>query len=115
MQKASYAEAGSAFTAFLKQHPNDPLADNARYWLGESYYARGDYTRAAEAFLDAYEKGRSAAKGPDSLLKLGLSLDKLDKKKEACATYREMARVYPNVAAGVRDRAAQESKRLGCS
>lgn len=115
MQKASYVEATGAFSEFLQRHPDDPLADNARYWLGESYYARTDYARAAETFLDAYEKNKTGPKAPDTLLKLGMSLGKLDKKKEACASFRELNRAFPNAAAQIKEKAAQESQRLGCS
>ena len=114
MQKANYAAAGAAFSDFLSRYPDDPLADNARYWLGESYYARGDYPRAAETFFEAYEKNKTGPKAPDTLLKLGMALGNLDKKKEACASFRELSRAFPNAAAAIKDTAAQESRRLGC-
>jgi tol-pal system protein YbgF len=114
LEKRNYEEAGTGFDEFLKAHPDDPLADNARYWLGETYYARGDYAHSAEAFLDAYDKNKTGPKAPDTLLKLGLSLAALDKKKEACATFRELHRAFPNAPGAVKDRAAEEGKRLAC-
>lgn len=115
MEKRNYEEAGAAFGDFLKAYPNDALAENARYWLGETHYARGDYARSAELFLEGYEKNKTGPKAADTLLKLGLSLSALDKKKEACATFRELTKVFPNASEGVKDKAAQESKRLGCT
>jgi len=115
MQKASYVEATAAFSEFLQKNADDPLADNARYWLGESYYARNEYARAAETFLDAYEKNKTGPKAPDTLLKLGMALGRLDKKKEACASFRELGRAFPNATAQIKDKAAQESQKLGCS
>ncbi len=115
LEKRNYEDAAAGFSEFLKQNPNDPLADNARYWLGETYYARGDYARAAQQFLEGYEKNKDGPKAPDTLLKLGLSLSALDKKKEACATFHELGKVFPNAPDAVRDRAAQESKRIACS
>jgi tol-pal system protein YbgF len=114
LEKRQYEESAAGFTEFLKANPNDPLADNARYWLGESYYARGQFGRSAELFLDAYEKNKSGPKAPDTLLKLGLSLSGLDKNKEACATFRELNRAFPNAPDAVKERAAQEGKRLSC-
>jgi tol-pal system protein YbgF len=114
MQKANYAGASAAFSDFLSRYPDDALADNARYWLGESYYARGDYPRAAETFFEAYEKNKTGPKAPDTLLKLGMALGNLNKKKEACASFRELSRAFPNAAAAIKDKAAQESRRLGC-
>jgi tol-pal system protein YbgF len=115
LEKRNYEEAGAGFSEFLKANPNDPLADNARYWLGETYYARGEYARSAEIFLDSYEKNKTGPKAPDTLLKLGLSLSGLDKKKEACASFRELNRAFPNAPDSVKERAAQEGKRLGCA
>ena len=114
LERRQYEEAAAGFTAFLKANPTDPLADNARYWQAETYYARGEYGRSAELFLDAYEKSKTGPKAPDTLLKLGLSLAGLDKNKEACASFRELGRAFPNAPDAVRDRAAQESKRLSC-
>lgn len=114
MQKGNYAAAGEAFSDFLSRYPDDSLADNARYWLGESYYARGDYTRAAQTFFEAYDKNKSGPKAPDTLLKLGMALGNLDKKKEACASFRELGRTFPNASAAIKDKAAQESRRIGC-
>ncbi len=114
MQKGSYAEAETAFTNFLQQHKDDPLVENARYWLGETFYARADYLRATEAFLDAYEKNKTGAKAPDALLKLGLSLSSLGKAKEACASFRELGRAFPDAASTVKDRARQEQQKLKC-
>jgi tol-pal system protein YbgF len=115
LEKRNYQEAGDGFSEFLKANPNDPLADNARYWLGETYYARGEYARSAEIFLDSYEKNKAGPKAPDTLLKLGLSLSGLDKKKEACASFRELSRAFPNAPESVKEKAGQERKRLGCA
>ena len=72
LEKRNYEEAGAGFSEFLKSSPGDPLADNARYWLGETYYARGEYARSAEIFLDGYEKNKTGPKAPDTLLEAGL-------------------------------------------
>lgn len=115
LEKHQYEESAAGFSEFLKDNPEDPLADNARYWLGETYYARGEYGRSAELFLDAYEKSKTGPKAPDTLLKLGLSLSSLNKNREACATFRELGRAFPNAPDAVKERAGQESKRLACS
>lgn len=114
LERRQYAESAAGFSDFLKANPNDPLADNARYWLAETYYARGEYGRSAELFLDAYERSKTGPKAPDTLLKLGLSLAGLDKNKEACATFRELGRGFPNAPDAIKERAVQESKRIGC-
>ena len=86
--RASTTRPRRGFSAFLTQNPQDPLAENARYWLGETYYARGDYARAAEVFVEGYQTSKTGPKAPDTLLKLGMSLSSMGKKKEACADLR---------------------------
>ena len=38
----------------------DPLAGNAVYWLGETYYARRQFADAAVTFADGYQNCREA-------------------------------------------------------
>lgn len=114
LQKGRPAEARAAFETFLSRYPNDPLAANARYWLGETYYKEGNFAQAATAFLDGYEKDKTSSKSPETLLMLGLSLSRLDKKREACATFGELDRAFPNAPDTVKEPAAKEKKRLGC-
>jgi TolA-binding protein len=56
VKQADYPAAETALKAFIDQHPNDPLAANAQYWLGETYYARNKYMEAAAAFAEGYKR-----------------------------------------------------------
>jgi len=114
LRKANYDEAEVAFKEFLSNNPDDPLADNARYWLGETYYARGSYAPAAEAFLDAYQQNKTGPKAPDSLLKLGMSLGNLEKIPEACATYDQLRTALPDAPVSIKTKAQKERRALGC-
>ena len=49
--------ARQGFAEFLVQHPHSDLAPNARFWLGESYYGKKDYSRAIDAY-DCEQVGR---------------------------------------------------------
>lgn len=109
-----YEAAQSAFGDFLARYPDDKLAGNAQYWLGESHYARGDYRQAADAFLSGYRNYPGGGKGPDSLLKLGMSLAALGEKKAACATYAEFSSKFPGASPAMKNRVQAESKGAGC-
>jgi tol-pal system protein YbgF len=114
LTQADYPGAEQAFKSFLQRYPNDPLAGNAQYWLGESYYARKDYNNAAASFAEGYRKYPQSGKGADSLLKLGMSLSAAQQKKEACLTYNQLAKDFPNASKNIKDRATQEKQRLAC-
>lgn len=115
LQASQYDQAEQALKSFLLRNPDDPLSDNARYWLGETYYVRGQYNEAAQQFVEAYEKNRSGPKSADVLLKLGMSLSQLGKREEACATFRELSRTQPDAPEAVRTKVAKEAQRTGCT
>ncbi|MGI9407263.1 MAG: tol-pal system protein YbgF [Hyphomicrobiaceae bacterium] len=109
-----YGAAETAFGDFIKKHPNDKLAGNAQYWLGESHYVRGSYRAAANAFLKGYKTYGKSPKAPDSLLKLAMSLSRLGQKPSACATLKELQRRFPQAPKHVRRRSDAERQRAGC-
>jgi tol-pal system protein YbgF len=114
LRKPDYEGASKAFQTFLAQHPQDPLAGNATYWLGQIPFAQGQYDRAAVIFLDAYQKYPKSAKAGESLLKVGLSMSNLGKQKEACAALHRFASEYPDAADNLRRQATAERQKLGC-
>lgn len=115
LTKSDYAGAERALQAFVAAHPNHPLAGNAQYWLGETYYVRNDFNNAARAFAIGFQKYPKSPKGPDNLLKLGLSLSALNKNKEACQSYSMLKSEFPKAPQEVLRRAEAEQKRLKCS
>jgi tol-pal system protein YbgF len=114
LRRADYPAAEDALRSFIQQHPDDPLAGNAQYWLGESFYVRGKYTEAAAAFAEQYKRYPRGPKAPDGLLKLGMSLARADQKHNACIALMQLDHDFPHPGSAVKDRATQEKKRLGC-
>ncbi len=112
--QSDYADAEAAFREFVATHPQDALAGNAQYWLGETYYVRQQYEPAAQAFLQGYQTYSKNAKAPDSLLKLGMSLAALKKNPEACAALGQLAKEFPNAPPHVKDAATRERGKIGC-
>ncbi len=74
IEAGDYAHAVSGMQAFLKQYPNHELADNAQYWIGESYYVQKQYSSALSAFRGVVDKFPLGNKVPDALLKVGYCL-----------------------------------------
>jgi len=114
LRQANYPGAEQAFSAFLAQHPDDALAGNAKYWLGETYYVRGNYQQAAVTFAEGFEAYPKNSKAPDNLLKLGMSLASLGSTKDACDTFAVLLDRYADAPATILSRAQRESQRLGC-
>ena len=115
LREQKYDRAEQGFKSFMAKFPNDQLAGNAQYWLGETYYVRGNYAEAAKSFAQGYQKYPKSSKAPDNLLKLGLSLSQQNKKQEACITLQQLGKQYNNAAEVIKQRAQDESKKLGCA
>ena len=114
LKRGQFDVAEAEFANFLQRYPNHNLAGNAQYWLGETFYVRGAYRQAAEAFLTGYSTYSSSTKAPDSLLKLGMTLAALGQQEQACATLGELNRRFPSAAQAVKQRAQLERTRAGC-
>jgi tol-pal system protein YbgF len=109
-----YGSAEVTFRQLLENYPSDPLAGDAQYWLGETYYVRGQYKNAADAFLTGYKKYKSGQKAPETLLKLGMSLAELGQKDAACSTFNELKTKYPAAPGHIGDEAKAWRKKTDC-
>lgn len=70
LREGRYDTAGDAFRQVLEDYPDTRQADNARYWLGESYYVVRDFDAAMEHF-QAVMDDTDNNKQPDAMLKVG--------------------------------------------
>jgi tol-pal system protein YbgF len=115
LRRLKMKDAEVALKEFLVAHKAEPLADNARYWLGESYFSRRDYTQAAATFFEAYSKSPKGTKARDNLFKLGRSLARMDQKDDACASFDELLAKFNEPAdKAIRNRVMVDRTELGC-
>jgi tol-pal system protein YbgF len=113
LKGAQYNEAEKEFNSFLSQYPGHPLTGNATYWLGETYYVRGQFEKAAKTFAEGYQADPKGAKAADNLLKMGMSLSGMNKKNDACVALGQVEKQFASSGPVMR-RAQQEMTRLGC-
>ncbi len=114
LRQTKYADAEKALSTFVDEYPDHPLAGNASYWLGETYYVRKDYDNAALTFAETFKKYPQSGKAPDSLLKLGMSLAALGETADACKALHELSARYPKAPDATKQRAAKEQAKNGC-
>ncbi len=112
--RRNYAGAEQAFRAFLAAHGKSKLAGNAQYWLGETYYARRQYRKAADEFLKGYTRYKRSGKAPSSLLKLAMTLNRLGQREAACTSFAELKRTFPRLSKSLKKKARAEERRAGC-
>ncbi len=109
-----YGSAQTGFREFLKTYPQDPLAPNALYWLGETHYVQRNYADAAEAFDLVTTAYSTSGKAADAQLKRGMSLAQLGKRQDACTVLRGVASKFPSAPAQLKAKADGERQRIGC-
>lgn len=109
-----YGTAEVAFRQFLSAYPDDALAPDAQYWLGESLFVRAQYRDAANEFLATYKAYPKSGKAPDALLKLGLSLAGLGEREAACRTFDAVLKQYPDASNALRQRVEFEQSSASC-
>lgn len=114
LQEGDYAGAERGFRTFVQRNPQNKLAGNAQYWLGETYYARRDYQNAMTAFAEGYKAYKTSQKGPDNLLKLGITMAALNRKSDACAVFARFTQDYPRATDLQKRRIDQERQKNGC-
>jgi len=108
-----YENAEEELLQLKKIEPED-LMPNIQYWLGEVYYAKKNFQQAVIEFGEGFANFPDSIKGPDNLLKLGLSFSNLNKKNEACSAFYELEVKYKNSPKNVLERSQEERKKLNC-
>ena len=115
LRKADYEAVESAFKEFIAVHPESGLVGNAWYWLGSTHFVRERFHDAAVAFLKGYQHDPEGPKAANSLLKLGVTLARLNKIEESCATFRELADKFPDAGEALLGQAIEEAAAAGCT
>jgi len=115
LQESKYDLAEIELKAFINFNKNNPLAENARYWLGEIFYVRKAYKKAAQAFFEGFQESPKGSKAADSLLKLGMSLSRLGKKQDACAAFAKLDMDFNRAPDRIRKALSRESAINDCS
>ena len=115
IQARRYEQAEMDLRQFIQSHPRDSHVPAATFWLGESYLQRNRNREAAEQFLKVSTDYARSAQAPEAMLKLGVSLNALGAREQACATLAELERKFPSAGQGVRQGVAREQKRARCS
>ena len=106
-----YEPAAMAFEQFLVTYPDSELADNAQYWLAESYYVTQQFDQALSSFQTVIDQYPRSRKVPDALLKMGYCNYELERWDAARAALSKVQADYPETTAA--RLAGQRLERMG--
>lgn len=107
LKSGHYEKAMGSFQQFLATFPDSALADNAQYWLGETYYVTRKFPEALKAFRQVVEKYPESRKLADAWLKIGYSQYELKAYHPAREALNRVTRDFKDSGA-----AAEAAKRL---
>jgi tol-pal system protein YbgF len=93
--KGRMADARVALQQVFDADPSGELADNALYWIGETYFASSDFTNAMRVYERVTKEYPEQNKAPDAMFKIGLTFEKTGDLGMARKTFDEVIRRYP--------------------
>lgn len=99
LKEQRYEQAAMAFQQFLVSFPDSQLADNAVYWLAETYYVTDRFDEALKQFQTVISRFPRSLKVPDALLKIGYSNYELQRWDSARGALRRVQDDYPDTTA----------------
>jgi tol-pal system protein YbgF len=111
LKEQRYEPAAQAFKQFLKTYPDSELADNAQYWLAESYYVTQQFEQALSSFQTVISDHPRSRKVPDALLKMGYCNYELERWDAARSALSKVQADYPETTAA--RLAGQRLERMG--
>jgi tol-pal system protein YbgF len=81
--RGSFDLAIQGFREYVKRYPTTDLADNALYWIGESFYSKRQFKEAVDAFTELLNSYKTSDKAAAALLKKGLAYLELGDRSQA--------------------------------
>jgi len=100
-RSGKFAEAGTAFGAFVKQYPRSGFTPSARFWLGNAQYAGREYKEAINNFKLMLSEAPAHARAPEAALSIANCQIELKDTRTARKTLEDLVRSYPQSEAAV--------------
>ena len=94
-QKGAYQEAVAQFTEFIKKAPDSPLAQNAYYWLGESYMNMKAYEKAIVQFQEVVDKYPKSDKAARAMIRQAEGFAAIGDKKSSSTILKKVEELFP--------------------
>lgn len=91
-----WALAVPGFEAYIATYPRSEMTDDAAFYIGETYFLRGDFQAAVEAYEQVVLAYPNGDKVPEAAYKRGLAFDRLDDPERARESFELVVTDYPD-------------------
>ena len=88
------------FKMLIRDDPQNPLADNSQYWIGECYYSKMEFKRAISEFVNVINFP-GTDKDDDAQLKIGMSHLAMNNKANAKEQFNKFLDEFPDSEYGI--------------
>ncbi|HEX2059267.1 MAG TPA: tol-pal system protein YbgF, partial [Thermoanaerobaculia bacterium] len=93
--RGRHADARRAFEEVFEADEHGDLADNALFWIGETYFAAGDYSNAMRFYARVIRDYPDQNKAPDALFKTAMAHVRTGDLALARSTLQQVIERYP--------------------
>lgn len=90
-----FEQAIDGFKRFIKEFPKSDLADNAQFWIGESYMALKQYEQAILAYQEVIKKYPKENKVPNAMLRQAIAFLEINDKTSSKLLLNKLIKEYP--------------------
>lgn len=91
-----YKKSREKFEAYLKNSPKPDLADNAHFWIAETYYGEKDYESAILAYETMLKKFPQSEKTPEAMRKQGFAFLEIGDRKTGKIILDKLIQKFPS-------------------
>jgi tol-pal system protein YbgF len=91
-----FSDAREKFESLLKDYPENEYSDNARFWIGESYYKEKNYEDAILAYEDLLKENPKSEKVSGALLKQGFAFYELKDEETGTIILEKLIEQFPD-------------------
>jgi tol-pal system protein YbgF len=95
ISQSKYAEARGAFQRVFDADTSGDLADNALFWIGETFFAAGNFSEAMRYYARVSKEYPDANKTPDAVFKMAIAYVRTGDLGMARRTFEEVIARYP--------------------
>jgi len=114
LARHDYPAAEAAAREVLNNYRTSPRAYDAQFLLARALAGERQFSQAAIAYDDTYNRNRKGAHAPEALVGLANALTAINEKRAACDTLAKLHAEFPQQRPELRDAAASVQQRAGC-
>ncbi len=114
LASGDYEQASALARSLVQSYPKDPLVPDALILSGDADYRLKRYPEAAQNYLNVAKTYASSKQAPLAFAKLGDALVSMGQKPQACATFGEFGKRFPDADAALKARVEKAQKGAGC-